>query len=189
MIFNFFRKRRDFHARLDNLHNHLGDSFSKIKDDVKKLSSWINYFDSKTKEHDHKLNFILKKIELIENMLENKQENSEDVIEDKQTIERIQSFNRSNQSFMNVQSLKNLTPAQKQILILLSYAGGPLGYDDMSKKLGLNVITVRRHLNDIKRVGIQIEEKVSVRGRKKVFLLDKRTKGMVLKQKVRVDKD
>jgi predicted ArsR family transcriptional regulator len=84
---------------------------------------------------------------------------------------------------MNVQSLKNLTPAQKQILALMSYTNGPLCYDDMSKKLGLNIVTVRRHLNDIKRSGIKVEEKVSVRGRKKVFLLDKKTKNILLKQR------
>ncbi len=187
MIFDFFRKRSDAHKRIDNLHSHLSDSFNKIKGDMGKISSWINHFDSKTKYHDHKINFILKKLELIEDLLENMRDNKEKVIEEKEAIERIQSFNRSNQSFMNVQSLKNLTPAQKQILALLGYAGGPLGYDDMSKKLGLNVITVRRHLNDIKRSGIKIDEKVSVKGRKKVFLLDKKIKKIVLKQKVRIE--
>jgi hypothetical protein len=38
-------------------------------------------------------------------------------------------------------------------------------------------------LNDIKRSGIKVEEKVSVRGRKKVFLLDKKVKNVVLKQR------
>jgi|SRR3989344_1255196 len=185
MVFNFFRKRGDVHSRIDKLHVHIGDSFSKIKDDMKKVSGWIGHFDSKTKYHDQKLNFIMKKLEMIEQLLQNSEENEEEVVENKQAIERIQSFNRSNQSFMNVQSLKNLTPAQRQILALMGYAGGPLGYDDMSKKLGLSVITVRRHLNDIKRSGINIEEKVSARGRKKVFLLDKNTKKLVLKQKVR----
>src|SRR3989338_7677420 len=119
---------------------------------------------------------------MIEQLLQNSEENEEEVVEEKQAIERIQSFNRSNQSFMNVQSIKNLTPAQKQILALLSYAGGPMDYEGMAKKLGLSVITVRRHLNDIRRYGLNVEEKVSARGRKKVFSLDKKTRSMILKQ-------
>jgi DNA-binding CsgD family transcriptional regulator len=186
MVFNFFKKKSDPHKRLDDLHFHLGDSFTKIKKDIVNLGNWITHFDSKTKNHEDKLNYVLRKLELLENLLQEKEdvvENEEKVEKKEETIERIQSFNRSNQSIMNVQSLKNLTPAQKQILALMSYAGGPLGYDDMSKKLGLNIVTVRRHLNDIKRSGIKVEEKVSVRGRKKVFLLDKKVKNVVLKQR------
>ena len=63
----------------------------------------------------------------------------------------------------------------------------PLGYEDIAKSLGLNIVTVRRHVNDIFKIGLPIKEKVDVRNRRKLFYLDGETKNKVIEiEKIRV---
>ena len=184
MVFWFFKsKEGKVHKKVEDMHSSVTNSFNKIKDDILNISNWIKHFDSKNTDHDKKIDYILKKLGRIENLVELKHIKHEKDIDEVDTIEHVQSFNRSDQSFMNVQSLKKLTPAQKQIVALLSYSKDPMGYDDMSKKLKLSVVTVRRHLNDVKRGGIPINEKRSVKSRKKVFYMEKKIKILILKSK------
>ncbi|MEK6907110.1 MAG: HTH domain-containing protein, partial [Nanoarchaeota archaeon] len=94
--------------------------------------------------------------------------------------ERSRAFKRSNQSFMNVQSLKKLkeylTPAQKRIIQILNVAEIPLEYEDIARELKLSVITVRRHVNDIKKMGFQVKEKINIDNGRKVFYIERAIK-------------
>ena len=78
---------------------------------------------------------------------------------------------------MNVQSLDNLkerlTPAQKRIIQVLDMAEMPIEYEDIARELGISIVTVRRHVNDIKKMGFQIKEKINVDAKRKVFYLEK----------------
>lgn len=177
----FWKKRGDLHKKVEEIDKILKGSFSKVKEDMNHLGNWVINFRESQKSHENKLNDVVERLEKIENFVLNIKPGTEFEEKEVPTIERIQSFNHSDQSFMNVQSVKKLTPAQKQVVALLVYAGGPMGYEDISKKLKLNVVTIRRHINDIERAGFGINKKVSVKNRRKMFFLDKKVRDKLSK--------
>jgi len=61
----------------------------------------------------------------------------------------------------------------------------PLEYAQIAKKLGLNIVTIRRHINDIKRTGFEIKEKINAQKKRKVFYIDGKMKKLVLKGKIK----
>ena len=177
-MFWFFRKKdSDFNRKLESMNSMLKNSFDSIKNDMGLISQWINAFNKKHKEHDEKFERILSRLERLEEKLEKKHDLSS-VNEQRSIVhERVQSFKRSNQSFTNVQSLDNLkerlTPAQKRIIQVLDMAEMPIEYEDIARELGISIVTVRRHVNDIKKMGFQIKEKINVDAKRKVFYLEK----------------
>ena len=196
MVWWLFKRKED---RFDNIHKNLEHSFTNLKGEMNSVGKWINHFKEKHEKHDHRFDELFRKMSSVEEQIgilngrlevQIKEDNDRSI-----AIERIQSFNRSDQSFMNVQSVNsvdNLTPAQKQVLALLVFAGGPLDYEDIATKLGLNIVTIRRHINDLKRAGIDIKEKVSVKNRRKLIYVDQEVKERVQsvekkKKKVRSD--
>ena len=197
MVWWLFKRKED---RFDNIHKNLEHSFTNLKGEMNSVGKWINHFKEKHEKHDHRFDELFRKMSSVEEQIgilngrlevQIKEDNDRSI-----AIERIQSFNRSDQSFMNVQSVNsidNLTPAQKQVLALLVFAGGPLDYEDIATKLGLNIVTIRRHINDLKRAGIDIKEKVSVKNRRKLIYVDQEVKERVQsvekkKKKVRSDR-
>ena len=79
---------------------------------------------------------------------------------------------------MNVQNqpLKDkLTPSQKRVLNLLDKTSIPLDYETIANELKLSIITVRRHINDIKKV-FEIKEMMDVDRGRKVFYIGKEAK-------------
>jgi len=184
MVWWLFKRKEDVHDRVKTLNKSLERSFYHLKNDMSNVNEWILHFKDKHRKHDDDFSELFTRIKMIEQAIErlNGQIKKEDIevineeIDRSIAIERVQSFNRSDQSFMNVQSVRSigsLTPAQKQMLALLLYAGGPLDYNDIAVKLKLNIVTVRRHINDIKRSGVDIKEKVSVKNRRKMVYVDK----------------
>src|SRR3989344_332200 len=183
MVWWLFKRKED---RFDNIHKNLEHSFTNLKGEMNSVGKWINHFKEKHEKHDHRFDELFRKMSSVEEQIgilngrlevQIKEDNDRSI-----AIERIQSFNRSDQSFMNVQSVNsvdNLTPAQKQVLALLVLAGGPLDYEDIATKLGLNIVTIRRHINDLKRAGIDIKEKVSVKNRRKLIYVDQEVKERV----------
>lgn len=181
MPFWFFKRKEDVHKKVGILEKNLSDSFVNLKKDMGKVGYWIDHFKQKHSKHDERLNVIEQRLEKIMVLLK------ENEIECNEPIEHVQSFKRSDAAFMNIQSAKDLThltPAQKQFLILLAYAGGPLDYSELSNKLKLNLVTVRRHMADLKRAGVPIIEKVSVKNRRKVFLLKKEVRDILIDKKL-----
>ncbi|MDD5133251.1 MAG: sigma-70 region 4 domain-containing protein [Candidatus Nanoarchaeia archaeon] len=180
------------------LDTKLHESFSNIKIDIKEIGNWINHFkqkhdenDEKHENHEKNIMHLSRRISAIEDKLENLSVQSFMNVHERSAEIGLNEATPSNsgsqlfmnvQSFMNVQTIEKLTPAQKNILGLLVYAGGPLGYDDISKKLGLSIVTVRRHINDIKKVGFKLEEKNSAKGRKKLFYFGEKEKRAILKE-------
>ena len=83
---------------------------------------------------------------------------------------------------MNVQNLKEkLTPSQKRVLNLLNKSSVPIDYETIANELKLNIVTVRRHVNDIKKV-FEIKEMMDIDRGRKVFCIEKEVK-LTLKQK------
>lgn len=176
----FFKKK--VNHRWKHLHKTLENSFLNIKKDFEHVHDLIKKIESKKDEHHSNIEKILERLERLERSVyaENRHYNAY-----KPQFERVQSFNRSVQSFMNIQDIKRLTPAQQQVIALLMGAGGPMDYEDIAKQLGLNVVTARRHINDITRVGFRINKKVSVKTRRKMFYLDEKVKNMLIEKGIK----
>jgi len=188
-MFWLFKKRDDH--KWKTLHKSLKNSFENIKGDIAEISGG---FHEKHGHHEKRLKEIEEKLGYIIDIIENNEKIDKKYSVDESAIECVQSFNRSNQSFnrsnqsvMNIKSFEKLTPAQKEVITLLVYMDKPLGYEDLAKNLGLNIVTVRRHVNDIFKIGLPIREKVDVRNRRKLFYLEREVKNKVIEaEKVRV---
>jgi len=189
MFWFFKNKKEDYGSKINSLDNLVKASFSNVKEDMTKVSNWIKYFktneikqNSDIKELNEKIERLISEVSSFKGLYEKAPERT---IERSIVHERVQSFKRSNQSFMNVQSsLKGrLTPAQKRIISILTVSEIPLEYETIAKELKLNVITVRRHINDIKRIGFGIKEKMSMGNGRKVFYIEKELKKSILSKK------
>lgn len=183
MVFWLFKKKSDHEIK--KIHNIMENSFSNIKKDMSNISSWINHFKDKHEKHDNSFEKIMKEIEYLkstfERHLEEHHSEVEQPFERSIAIERVQSFKHSSQSFMNVQDLKDkLTPSQKRVLILLDKTNVPLDYETIANELKLNIVTVRRHVNDIKKV-FEIKEMMDIDRGRKVFCIGKEAK-LILKR-------
>lgn len=184
MVFWFLKKRDD---NLKEMHNKLHNSFTNLKGDIEGIVGWINHFKNKHDHHDKNYEEVLKQIETQRQFMQNHVEEYHS--EDERSIvhERVQSFNRSDQSFMNVQSgdkiSERLTPSQKKVISLLLMAKIPLDYNTMAKELKVSVVTVKRHINDIKKIGFKIKEKMNVDSKRKVFYIENKLKKALIVRK------
>jgi len=175
---NFLKKEYILEERFSEIRTVLESSFGKVKEDMSDVSEWIKHLETHRSKHNDSIKKIEERLHAIEtNIFHTHSSRSANILNE---VEHVQTFKRSNQSIMNVQSVDDLTPAQKQVVGLLVYAEEAMTYEDISKKLGINIVTVRRHINDVKRAGIKINEKVSVKSRKKMFLADKSLKEIIL---------
>jgi DNA-binding MarR family transcriptional regulator len=184
----FGKKESD---KVQDLKENLKNSFSNIKNDILSVHRVLENFkdkhihhENKHEKHDERLTKLEEEIEKIYDFLEN----SNRRLERRSIVhERSIAFNRSNQSFMNVQSLENLknnlTPAQKNVLQLLDSAETPLEYEEIARELGLSIITIRRHVNDIKKMGFNVGEKTNINKNRKLFFLEKKIKKAIRKVK------
>ncbi|MFH0752839.1 MAG: hypothetical protein V1914_04575 [archaeon] len=66
MVFSFF-KRRD--SKLEGIHSRLDESFAKIREDMEKVSSWINHFHGKHGDHEKNFESHNKKFENVSSRL------------------------------------------------------------------------------------------------------------------------
>jgi len=185
-------KKSDFDEKMQSIDQNIKTSFENIKNDMRKVSDWITTLDSRDGTNEKRINYLEDKIEHLSSVVEQSKMPKEAVERSNEAFEqdknervftRVQSFNRSVQPFMNVHEhtdLEVLTPAQKQVIALLTYSGGPMGYDEISKGLGINEVTARRHINDIRRAGFSIKRKVSVNNRRNVFYLDKEVRESIV---------
>lgn len=174
----FGNKKED---RVKKIEDNLKGSFSNIKKDFGTIHEFISHFRKKHDDHDERFERIEKELEILQNLIV--QTPSSD---DERSIVQSRSiaFNRSIEPFMNVQSLKNvITPAQKKVIHALSLAEIPLEYEDLAKELGLSIVTVRRHINDLKRMGFNVKEKVNIENGRKVFFIEKAVKRVIMRRK------
>jgi len=180
MVFWFFKKKKE--ADIEHIHNVMQNSFKTVKSDMKNVSTWISHFKDRHSNHEDKFENLIKEVQNLKKIHEQHLENHHSEGERSSVHEHVQSFERSNSSFMNIQSLKNkLTPSQKKVLRLFHRAGVPLDYETIANELKLSVVTVRRHVNDIRKV-FEIKEMRDIDRGRKVFYVDKKAK-VALKRK------
>ncbi len=192
MVWWFFGKRGGNNAdseELQRLKTSLKDSFSNVKQDIGAIGDWIRVFKEKDKEYERRFKEMDRQLRVLQGMMEYQMGKKREDLDERSIVhERVQSFNRSNQSFMNVQrgvqSMKSigkrLTPMQKKVVALLSIAKKPLSYETIAGELKINLITVRRHINDIKRAGLNVKEKISVDNKRKVFFIEDQIKQKIM---------
>ena len=179
MTFWFFGNKKE--DRVKKIEDNLKGSFSNIKKDFGTIHEFIGHFKKKHNDHDERFERIERELEMMRNLIV--QTPSSD---DERSIVQSRSiaFNRSIDPFMNVQSLKDMvTPAQKKVIHALSLAEIPLEYEDLAKELGLSIVTVRRHLNDLKKMGFDVKEKVNIENGRKVFFIEKAVKRVIMRRK------
>ena len=175
MKFWIFGKKKSEHL-VDDLHKRTSESFSRVKIEMEKVGAWISHLDNHRKLHHGKINEIEKRLFVIEELIKSAVQTEHSNI---QSFNRVQS--RSNQSFMNVQSLSDkITPKEKNVILCLLESDFPLEYSMLAKKLGISVITTRRHINDIKKSGFNIEERMDVNTKRKVFFIKNEIKRAIL---------
>ena len=180
MKFWIFGKKRD-DRKIEDIHQKVSESFSRVKNEFEKVGGWIKHLDEHKQKHHHRLEDLENRLLLLENAVHGSERNERSSI---QSFNRVQS--RSIQSFMNVQSLSELsdkiTPKEKKVILCLLEAKMPLEYADLAKKLGVSIVTTRRHINDIKKVGFSIEEKMNVDTKRKVFFIRNEVKRSLLRK-------
>ncbi|MDO8555836.1 MAG: helix-turn-helix domain-containing protein [Nanoarchaeota archaeon] len=207
-MFNFFRLKEDtksLRRHLNEVDQNIQQSFSNLKEDMKEIGKWIHHFNEQVTQKDKFIHHLEGKIDILETKIHEKErEHLHEKHVERSKIEHVQPFNRSVQPFMNVQpyvqptvqsfehmfnqqnkadlasDFKRLTPAQQRVIGLLAYSGGPMDYEEIAKRLNLNPITARRHINDVKRMGVAIKKKVSDNGRKNLYYLDEQVKQIIL---------
>ena len=180
MVFWLFKRKKE--ADIEHVHKVMQSSFKTVKEDMKNVSSWIYHFKEKHSTHDQNFERLIKEIQNLRKSYEHHLEDHHSGGERSNVHEHVQSFERSKSSFMNVQSLKNrFTPSQKVVLDLFNRANIPLDYETISNELKVNIVTARRHVNDIKKL-VEIREMRDVDKGRKVFYLDKKAK-MIIKSK------
>jgi len=168
-------------GRVKKIEANLKYSFLNIKKDMHSINKVLEHFKSKHEKHDKRFEMLERKLEELQETVQNTS-----IIDDERSSvhERSSAFKRSIAPFMNVQAFKNtITPAQKRVIHVLSYAEVPLEYADLAKELGISVITVRRHVSDIKRLGFDVKEKINIENGRKVFFLEKAVKKAVRAKK------
>jgi len=187
MGFWFFGKKKE--DEVNKLKEILRGSFSNIKKDIGLINDLLDNFRKKHDRHDEKFERLERDLVEIRQLLTKRSKMSSDYDNGGRSIvhERSRAFKLNVQSFMNVQSLKKLknylTPAQKRVIQLLNISEIPLEYEDIAKELKLSVVTVRRHINDIKRMGFQIKEKTNIDTNRKVFYIERAVKRMISNRK------
>lgn len=190
MGFWIFGKKDDA-GEIKKLRDNLNNSFSNIKKDFESVHGVLSGFKDKHEQHDKKHEIHSARFDRIENditkIYEILEQFDQKNLERSIVHERSSTFNRSNQSFMNVQSLENLkenlTPAQKRVIQLLDSTEIPLEYEDIAKELGVSIITIRRHMNDMKKMGFRVKERFNIDTKRKVFYLEKEIKRAIRRKK------
>ncbi len=81
MSFWFFKKRSD--DDIKELHEKLDNSFSNVRDDMEKITSWIHHFHSKHQDHDKNFNSVIRRLDKVEDALLSIQQSLSEVQESK----------------------------------------------------------------------------------------------------------
>lgn len=207
MVFGFLKGMRKLDRKLSDLYDSLGDSFSKIKEDMEGVGEWIKHLDDAKQDHYERLESVESRLRVVEEFMHNLMEQSpiEDV--SKQLSKQIQTVVRpkqtdkmskqlsKQQTFVQTdieKGLFSLTAMERTVVWSLLNTDLMLSYEDLERILGKDQSTVRGQINNIKRkIPELILEKSESNGKKR-FYIDEDKKREILvkytgkKQKVRV---
>jgi len=179
MGFWLFGKKRDV---IKEIHFKLDNSFSNIKKDFTKVSTWVTHLEDHRKRHDERLSRIEGKVAIFEELIQKLQEKEDfnQVFKHKQTdclnkqpFKRV--FKRGEIDDQTEMSsiLSSLTVMERAAVWVLLNTELKLSYEDMAVTLGKNKNTMRVQMNNIKRKceGL-ISESMDLEGRKRLYIGD-----------------
>ncbi|MDD5253725.1 MAG: hypothetical protein PHG05_01295 [Candidatus Nanoarchaeia archaeon] len=189
MLFGFFTRKKEehIHKRIDNVHSNSKQSFAKVREDMSKISDWINHFKEKNHKHEKEFLNIHARLDEIEKKLASLFEKQTAV---QTTPQKQTGTNKhvSKQAFEGVQTavqtaiqLKNLTMMERLVVWTLLNTEIKLSYEDLESLLGKDKSTIRGQINNIKHKseGL-IEERAESDGTKR-FYINEKYKNEVLK--------
>jgi len=203
-MFNWFSRKKE----MEVIKHEIKGSFTDVKQDISKISDWINYLNSQ----DDRINSRLKdvsdditsmrdEIEQLKDVISllgdglskqvfktnsarlNKQTGVQGVEEAVQTAVQTGNFN----GFLGI---SNLSVTERAIIWVLANSELKLSYDDLAAMLGKTRSTIRGQINSIKQKseGL-IEEYVEQGGKKRVYIPEEIREKIVKNVKVRVQRE
>ena len=190
-MFSFFEKKAK-KEDLDKLKHAVQTGFNSVKQDIGRLSKWIDHLDSKDKpikdeifEVNEDLSTIKEDIENIKNMIS--------ILGDRGLFKQSRTvFNKQTavdgvlntvQTGVQTVFLGNLTTNERAIIYVLLNSDMKLSYEDIAAMMGKRKSTIRGQINSIRQKnGGLIEEVLSENNKKRVFIPEK-TKEILLKSR------
>ena len=188
----FGRKKEDE----DDLREELKRSFSHVKRDFSRLSTWIEHFNKKHSQHDTNFNVLVKRLEKIEIDLEEIKEISQILGSEASPFKRPQTVVQTAKKQTPVQTvvqtvvqtakftskLKSYTTNERVILWTLLNSDLKLSYDDIATILGKDPNTIKGQLNNIRQKSEGLVEESVDKNNKKRFFIKRELKENMLDQ-------
>ena len=203
-MLNWLFKKSD-KKDIEQIKNEVRGSFSNVKDDIEKLSKWINHLNSQDNSLNSQLNDLKQEISSVRDEIEQIKEVVEMVNEgvSKQLFKTPQAVRLKQTAILPVQTavqtavqtgefygISNLSITERAIIWLLVNNDLKLSYEDLAAMLGKTKSTIRGQVNSIKQKseGI-IEEYTEKSGKKRVYIPEEIKEKLLKKAKVRVQKN
>jgi transcriptional antiterminator len=178
---------------LDELKDGIKNSFSAVKDDLKKTANWIKHLNSRSIEHDGAIETLFMRLSTAENEISElksfisffgnrgfKQPFKQgQTAVDKQTA--VQGVQTAVQTAVQTGVMRGLSAMERAIVWVLLNTDMKLSYEDVAALMGKDKATIRGQINSIrqKSEGL-VEEIIERNGKKRVFIPDE-MKAILLK--------
>ncbi|PIU75947.1 hypothetical protein COS75_01370 [Candidatus Pacearchaeota archaeon CG06_land_8_20_14_3_00_35_12] len=191
MAWLFFGKKRD--DDLDELKDGIKNSFSAVKDDLKKTAEWIRHLNNRTLGHTEDIEELRERLSTVESEFEELKSfislfgtrgfkqpfKHEQTAVHKQTA--VQGVQTAVQTAVQTGVMRNLSSMERSIVWVLLNTNMKLSYEDVASLMGKDKATIRGQINSIrqKSEGL-VEEMVEKNGKKRIFISDE-MKSMILK--------
>ncbi|MEM1535086.1 MAG: hypothetical protein QXE64_00940 [Candidatus Pacearchaeota archaeon] len=195
MFFNFFKKRK-LESEIEKLKEVMKNSFSNVKDDLNKISSWIFYLNEKDKDLDEKISKLQEEIEEIKELLAFSsgafKQVFKQVFKHQTAVEGVQTAVQTGVQTPKINKkltklatkniiLEGLTLMERAILWVLANTDLKLSCEDIARVLGKSENTIRGQLNSLKSKWPQLINEIIEKNGKKRYYIDERTKELIFK--------
>ncbi len=196
MVWWLFRRKRDddVNEKFVNLHESLHTSFSNIKKDMADLNKWLDSFKNKHESHDQRFELLNRRVNDIEEVIEEMQGvwttvqtavQTGGVSKQQQTDIRpnirLRVSKQGEEELSMVERLRKLTMMERAVVWTLLNTDLKLSYDDLSVALGKDKSTLRGQINNIKTKSEGLVEEHHEKDGKKRFYISEKTKSELLK--------
>lgn len=191
MFFGFFKKKK-LENEIEKLKATFKNSFLNVKDDLNKVSIWINYlneknknFDEKIEELNSKINELDKEIKEIKEILFISQKVFKQVFKHQTAVQTPVQISTAVQTPVQTAKnaiLENLTLMERAILWVLANTDLKLSCEDIARVLGKSENTIRGQLNSLKSKWPQLINEIIEKNGKKRYYIDDKVKEFLFKK-------
>lgn len=191
MVWWWFGKKRD--PEIDELKDGIKNSFSAVKDDLKKTAEWIRHLNNRSLEHDDSFEELRERLSTVESEFSELKSfislfgtrGFKQLFKQQQTAvykqTAVQGVQTAVQTAVQTGVMKNLSAMERAIVWVLLNTDMKLSYEDIATLMGKDKATIRGQVNSIrqKSEGL-VEEIMEKNGKKRVFILEE-MKSLLLK--------